>query len=194
MFSSVASRDYSGREWVAVLLYFARIGTANGGANRRGAATWSILVLAAGTNGYRVCGSNSVGRVPAFQAGCREFESRLPLQAHSQRRSATVVRISSEQSVPRFSCSACFCNGLYSCGHALPVLSRGATSVTEPGLQSRAEPRRRFDEPITARDRKTWVYLPRLRTLPTANTEFPPCSFPFADITFGYQSDDPDAL
>ncbi len=25
------------------------------------------------------CGSNSVGRVPAFQAGCRGFESRLPL-------------------------------------------------------------------------------------------------------------------
>src|SRR2546429_5258403 len=26
-----------------------------------------------------MCGSNSVGRVPAFQAGCRGFESRLPL-------------------------------------------------------------------------------------------------------------------
>src|SRR5579883_2913929 len=26
-----------------------------------------------------LCGSNSVGRVPAFQAGCRGFESRLPL-------------------------------------------------------------------------------------------------------------------
>ena len=26
------------------------------------------------------CGSNSVGRVPAFQAGGRGFESRLPLQ------------------------------------------------------------------------------------------------------------------
>src|SRR3989440_6933440 len=26
-----------------------------------------------------ICGSNSVGRVPAFQAGCRGFESRLPL-------------------------------------------------------------------------------------------------------------------
>ncbi len=30
----------------------------------------------------RVCqgGSSSVGRASAFQAGCREFESRLPLQ------------------------------------------------------------------------------------------------------------------
>ena len=27
----------------------------------------------------RVCGSSSVGRVSAFQADCREFESRLPL-------------------------------------------------------------------------------------------------------------------
>lgn len=26
-----------------------------------------------------VCGSSSVGRASAFQAGCREFESRLPL-------------------------------------------------------------------------------------------------------------------
>ncbi len=26
------------------------------------------------------CGSSSVGRAPAFQAGCREFEPRLPLQ------------------------------------------------------------------------------------------------------------------
>ena len=25
------------------------------------------------------CGSSSVGRAPAFQAGCREFEPRLPL-------------------------------------------------------------------------------------------------------------------
>ena len=25
------------------------------------------------------CGSNSMARVPAFQAGCCEFESRLPL-------------------------------------------------------------------------------------------------------------------
>ena len=25
-------------------------------------------------------GSSSVGRAPAFQAGCREFEPRLPLQ------------------------------------------------------------------------------------------------------------------
>jgi hypothetical protein len=30
------------------------------------------------------CGSNSVGRVPAFQAGCRGFESRLPLQSHKE--------------------------------------------------------------------------------------------------------------
>ena len=28
-----------------------------------------------------MCGSNSVGRVPAFQAGCRGFESRLPLSS-----------------------------------------------------------------------------------------------------------------
>src|SRR5579875_3120226 len=28
------------------------------------------------------CGSNSVGRQPYFQAGCRGFESRLPLFAH----------------------------------------------------------------------------------------------------------------
>ena len=27
----------------------------------------------------RLCGSNSMARVPAFQAGCCEFESRLPL-------------------------------------------------------------------------------------------------------------------
>ncbi len=26
-----------------------------------------------------ICGSNSMARVPAFQAGCCEFESRLPL-------------------------------------------------------------------------------------------------------------------
>ena len=26
-----------------------------------------------------ICGSSSVGRVSAFQADCREFESRLPL-------------------------------------------------------------------------------------------------------------------
>ena len=26
-----------------------------------------------------LCGSSSVGRAPAFQAGCREFEPRLPL-------------------------------------------------------------------------------------------------------------------
>lgn len=26
-----------------------------------------------------LCGSNSMARVPAFQAGCCEFESRLPL-------------------------------------------------------------------------------------------------------------------
>src|SRR6478735_4208886 len=26
------------------------------------------------------CGSSSVGRAPAFQAGCREFEPRLPLK------------------------------------------------------------------------------------------------------------------
>src|SRR2546421_9275849 len=29
----------------------------------------------------QLCGSNSVGRVPAFQAGCRGFESRLPLSS-----------------------------------------------------------------------------------------------------------------
>lgn len=28
-------------------------------------------------------GSSSVGRAPAFQAGCREFEPRLPLKAFS---------------------------------------------------------------------------------------------------------------
>ena len=28
---------------------------------------------------YKGCGSNSIGRVPAFQAGCCEFEPRLPL-------------------------------------------------------------------------------------------------------------------
>lgn len=32
----------------------------------------------------RICGSNSIGRVPAFQAGCCEFEPRLPLhKSHS---------------------------------------------------------------------------------------------------------------
>ena len=35
------------------------------------------------------CGSNSVGRVSAFQADCREFESRLPLFS---RRHGQVVR------------------------------------------------------------------------------------------------------
>ena len=34
--------------------------------------------------GRRSSGSNSVGRVPAFQAGCRGFESRLPLHSLSQ--------------------------------------------------------------------------------------------------------------
>ena len=29
-----------------------------------------------------LCGGNSVGRVPAFQADCREFESRPPLHPH----------------------------------------------------------------------------------------------------------------
>ena len=29
------------------------------------------------------CGSSSVGRASAFQAGCREFESRLPLHRES---------------------------------------------------------------------------------------------------------------
>lgn len=29
---------------------------------------------------HHVCGSSSVGRASAFQAECREFESRLPLQ------------------------------------------------------------------------------------------------------------------
>ena len=29
------------------------------------------------------CGSSSVGRAPAFQAGCREFEPRLPLKKTS---------------------------------------------------------------------------------------------------------------
>ena len=29
---------------------------------------------------FLLCGSSSVGRAPAFQAGCREFEPRLPLQ------------------------------------------------------------------------------------------------------------------
>ena len=30
-----------------------------------------------------MCGSNSMARVPAFQAGCCEFESRLPLHKKS---------------------------------------------------------------------------------------------------------------
>ena len=30
------------------------------------------------------CGSSSVGRVSAFQADCREFESRLPLHYKKQ--------------------------------------------------------------------------------------------------------------
>ncbi len=29
---------------------------------------------------FKVCGSSSVGRAPPCQGGCREFESRLPLQ------------------------------------------------------------------------------------------------------------------
>ncbi len=31
------------------------------------------------------CGSNSMARVPAFQAGCCEFESRLPLIKNTHR-------------------------------------------------------------------------------------------------------------
>lgn len=30
------------------------------------------------------CGSSSVGRAPAFQAGCREFEPRLPLKSPNE--------------------------------------------------------------------------------------------------------------
>ena len=41
----------------------------------------------AGTAGVKFCGSSSVGRASAFQAECREFESRLPL--HLYRRPAS---------------------------------------------------------------------------------------------------------
>jgi hypothetical protein len=37
------------------------------------------LGAVAGLVRFFFCGSSSVGRAPAFQAGCREFESRLPL-------------------------------------------------------------------------------------------------------------------
>jgi hypothetical protein len=39
----------------------------------------------------QVCGSNSAGRVPPCQGGCREFESLLPLQSFK-------IRIPSENS------------------------------------------------------------------------------------------------
>jgi site-specific recombinase XerD len=42
---------------------------------------------------YTICGQrggNSVGRVPAFQAGCREFESRPPLPPHNHAENGTV--------------------------------------------------------------------------------------------------------
>src|SRR6476469_8253472 len=40
-----------------------------------------------------VCGSSSVGRASAFQAECREFESRLPLQHVLRPSSSGVERI-----------------------------------------------------------------------------------------------------
>jgi hypothetical protein len=40
----------------------------------------SIDAVALGRYEPRYCGTNSVGRVPASQAGCRGFESRVPLQ------------------------------------------------------------------------------------------------------------------
>jgi site-specific recombinase XerD len=59
-------------------------------------------------------GGNSVGRVPAFQAGCREFESRPPLHPHNRakiaasrpaRRDATTLRDTiTEQKTEPISC------------------------------------------------------------------------------------------
>ena len=41
-----------------------------------------ILSRQEGLKWIQFCGSNSVGRVPAFQAGCRGFEPRLPLHRY----------------------------------------------------------------------------------------------------------------
>lgn len=38
------------------------------------------MIQAFSNEPVNVSGSSSVGRAPAFQAGCREFEPRLPLQ------------------------------------------------------------------------------------------------------------------
>src|SRR5215213_6285884 len=41
-------------------------------------------------------GGNSVGRVPASQAGCRGFESRPPLPPHNHAKSGTIPNMSSD--------------------------------------------------------------------------------------------------
>ena len=50
--------------------------------NRINSQVLVLLIILAKKYFYIIldlCGSNSMARVPAFQAGCCEFESRLPL-------------------------------------------------------------------------------------------------------------------
>src|SRR5947209_15131340 len=76
------------------------------GSSPRTPTDWStILYFCAWST---ICGSNSAGRVPAFQAGCRGFEPRLPLHFEAMegpRRPGTVVE--SFVTVPKIGRASC---------------------------------------------------------------------------------------
>src|SRR5437879_6026353 len=77
------------------------------GSSPRTPTDWStILYFCAWST---ICGSNSAGRVPAFQAGCRGFESRLPLHALNRLFTGLLQAASWQASGERVSKQAVLC-------------------------------------------------------------------------------------
>ncbi len=108
------------------------------------------------------CGSNSVGRVPAFQAGCRGFESRLPL--HKRNRGSCLPKMSIANLLQRYSLDVRARGGSEeTIQHTVMVMKfftdfmGGIDDVTE----LEADDLRRFI--VYLRQKKKWSGLPHVK-------------------------------